>query len=46
MTRVSSGVYRVTITLRSSSTGTLRLKVYGPDANARVQSSNLYLPLH
>jgi len=46
MSKVSTGVYRVTIALKSSSTGTLRLKVYGPDANAVSQASNLYLPLH
>jgi flagellar hook assembly protein FlgD len=46
MTKISSGVYRVTITLKSSSTGTLRLKVYAPDSNGVVQGSNLYLPLH
>ena len=46
MTRSSAGTYVATITLRSSSAGTLRLKVAAPDANARVQYSNLYLPLH
>ncbi len=46
MTRVSTGVYRVSIRLRSSQTGTLRLKVYGKDAGGRAQYSNLYLPLH
>jgi flagellar hook assembly protein FlgD len=46
MTRSSSGTFVATITLRSSSAGTLRLKVAAPDANAHVQYSNLYLPLH
>ena len=46
LTRVSAGVYRVTVTLKSSSTGTLRLKVYAPDSNGVSQQSNLYLPLH
>lgn len=46
MVRVSSGVYRATITLRKSSTGTLRLKVSAPDTAGRSQYSNLYLPLH
>jgi len=46
MARVSAGVYRATITLRSSATGTLRLKAYGNDTAGRSQFSNLYLPLH
>ncbi len=46
MTRVSSGVFRVTITLRSSGTGTLRLKVVGTDNDGSTQSSSLSLPLH
>ncbi|MHB8960585.1 MAG: FlgD immunoglobulin-like domain containing protein [Candidatus Limnocylindrales bacterium] len=46
MTRVSTGVYRVSIRLRSSHTGTLRLKVYGKDSAGQAQYSNLYLPLH
>ncbi|MFN8629439.1 MAG: FlgD immunoglobulin-like domain containing protein [Chloroflexota bacterium] len=46
MSKVSAGVYRATITLKSSHTGTLRLKVYAPDANGKSQQSNLYLPLH
>jgi len=46
MTVSSSGTYVATITLRSSSAGTLRLKVSAPDSAARAQSANLYLPLH
>ena len=44
--RVSAGVYRVTITLKTSSTGTLRLKAYGTDTGGRSQFSSLYIPLH
>ena len=47
MSKVSSGVYkRVTITLKSSHAGTLRLRVYGTDDDGGSQASNLYLPLH
>ena len=46
MSRVSSGVYRVTVTLKSSHAGTLRLRVYGSDDDGGSQASNLYLPLH
>jgi flagellar hook assembly protein FlgD len=46
MARVSSGVYRVTITLRSSAKGTLRLKVEALDANRVAQRTYTYLPLH
>ena len=45
-TRVSAGVYRVTITLRTSSAGTLRLKAYGTDSGGASQFSSLYIPLH
>jgi flagellar hook assembly protein FlgD len=45
-TKVASGVYRVTITLRASSTGTVRLKAYGKDSGGRLQATNLTLPLH
>ena len=44
--RVAAGVYRVTITLKSSSTGRLRVLVSGRDAAGHVQNSSLYLPLH
>ena len=46
MTRVSTGVYRATVTLRSSSAGTLRLKVSARDSSGAAQSSSLSLPLH
>jgi len=46
MTRVSSGVYRVTVTLRSSSPGTVRLKVTGVDSGAKTQWSDVHLPLN
>ena len=39
-------MYRVTVTLKSSHAGTLRLRVYGTDADGGSQASNLYLPLH
>jgi len=45
-TKVGTRVYRVTITLKPSSTGTLRLKAYGTDSGGRSQYSYLYLPLH
>jgi hypothetical protein len=44
--RVAAGVYRVTITLKSSSTGRLRVLVSGRDAAGRYQNASLYLPLH
>ena len=45
-TRVSVGVYRATITLKWSSTGTLRLKAYGKDSGGRLQATTISLPLH
>jgi hypothetical protein len=39
-------VYRVSITLKSSSTGRLRVLVSGTDAAGHYQNSSLYLPLH
>jgi flagellar hook assembly protein FlgD len=45
-TRVAAGVYRVSITLKSSSTGRLRVLVSGRDAAGHYQNSSLYLPLH
>jgi flagellar hook assembly protein FlgD len=45
-TRVSTGVYRVTIRLKSSSVGTLRLKAFGTDSGGRSQHSSLYIRLH
>jgi hypothetical protein len=46
MKKKATRVYKVTITLRSSSTGTLRLRVIGIDKGGRKQSSNRYLALH
>jgi hypothetical protein len=46
MTKVSTGVYRLTITLKSSSAGTLRIVVSGKDAAGHSQSSTKLLPLH
>ena len=45
-TRVSPGVYRVRITLRSSRTGAVRLQAYGVDSGHRSQSTVISLPLH
>jgi flagellar hook assembly protein FlgD len=45
MTKVSGRDYRVGITLRSSRTGTLRLRVSGYDLDGRYQSTALSLPL-
>ncbi len=45
-TKVSTGVYRATITLKSSRTGSMRLKAYGTDSGGRSQFSSLYVPLH
>ena len=42
----SSGTYAAVITLRPSSTGTVRLKVSALDAGGRLQVSYLVLPLH
>lgn len=46
MTKVSTGVYRLTITLKSSSTGTLRIVVSAKDKAGHSQSSTKLLPLH
>ena len=46
MKRVATRVYRVTITLRSSGAGTLRLRVVADDSAGRAQASTLYLALH
>jgi len=45
MIRVSTGVYRVSVVLRSSSTGTVRLLVSARDSSGASQSSSLALPL-
>jgi flagellar hook assembly protein FlgD len=46
MTKIDSRVYRVTVTLKASSTGTLKLRVYGADQNGQSQGTYLRLPLH
>jgi hypothetical protein len=46
MATVSSGVYRATLTLKSSSTGSMRFRVYATDRNGAYQRSDLYVPLH
>lgn len=46
MTKVKTGVYRVTVTLKSSKTGTVKLKVTAYDTNHLAQGSSLSLPLH
>jgi flagellar hook assembly protein FlgD len=46
MTRVDSRTWKATITLKSSSAGTLRLKVTAKDSTGASQFSNLVLPLH
>jgi flagellar hook assembly protein FlgD len=46
MRKVSSGVYRATVTLRSSRTGTLKLRVSALDGGGRAQASYRYLALH
>jgi hypothetical protein len=42
---VASRTYRATVTLRSSSTGTVRIKANGSDSYGRVQYTNRTLPL-
>ena len=46
MKKIDPKVYRVTIDLKSSATGTLRLRVAADDDRGSAQSSSLYLPLH
>jgi flagellar hook assembly protein FlgD len=46
MTRVATREYKAVITLRSSSTGTVKFKVYAPDANGVSQYSVVGYPLH
>jgi hypothetical protein len=45
MTRTTGREYKVTITLRSNRTGTLRLRVGGYDTDGRYQATFLSLPL-
>jgi flagellar hook assembly protein FlgD len=44
--KVSATVYKVTITLKSSGTGTATFKVFAQDSNGKPQSTNVLLPLH
>jgi flagellar hook assembly protein FlgD len=46
MRKIGTRVYRITVTLRSSHTGTLKLRVSAPDDGGRAQSSYRSLPLH
>ena len=46
MVRTSGLTYRVTVRLRSSSRGTMQLRVAGYDADGRYQGTYLNLPLH
>ncbi|HYO42246.1 MAG TPA: FlgD immunoglobulin-like domain containing protein [Candidatus Limnocylindrales bacterium] len=46
MRKVDTRVYRVTITLKSSRTGTMKLRVAAPDDGGRFQASYLSLVLH
>jgi flagellar hook assembly protein FlgD len=46
MKRTASRTYKVTITLKSSATGTLRLRIGADDDRGGSQSTNVYLPLH
>jgi flagellar hook assembly protein FlgD len=46
MTKVATRVYRVTITLKGGSAGTVRFKVSGTDSGGRSQSSVLALAIH
>jgi flagellar hook assembly protein FlgD len=46
MTKVGTLTWRATVTLRSSSAGTLRLRVSADDSHGVAQASILSLPLH
>jgi hypothetical protein len=46
MAKVSSTTYRIRIHLKSSATGTLRLKVVGVDKSGHTNSAVRLLPLH
>jgi flagellar hook assembly protein FlgD len=45
-TRIATSTYRVTVTLKASRSGTLKLRAYGTDTNGGTQRSYLSLPLH
>ena len=46
LNKVSSTVYRVTIRLKPSKTGTATFKVFAQDRNGKGQYTNVLLPLH
>jgi hypothetical protein len=46
MRKTDTRVYKATITLKSSSTGTVRFRVAADDSTGDAQSSKLYLALH
>ncbi len=46
MRKIDTRVYRTTVILRSSKTGTLELRVSALDDGGRAQASSRYLPLH
>ncbi len=46
MRKIDTRVYRITVTLKSSRTGTLKLLVSALDDGGRAQASYRYLPLH
>ncbi len=46
LTKVSSTVYRATITVRSGAIGTVKFKVLAKDSTGKAQYSVLALPLH
>ena len=46
MRKIDTRVYRITVTLKSSKTGTLKLRVSALDDGGRAQASYRYLPLH
>jgi flagellar hook assembly protein FlgD len=46
MRKIATRVYRITVTLKRSHTGTLKLRVSGLDDGGRAQASYRYLPLH
>ncbi len=46
MTKIGTRVYRARVTLKKSSTGTLRIRVKAPDRNGVKQATYRYLILH
>ena len=45
-TKSTSTAYKATVTLRSSSSGTMRIRASGYDANGRSQGASVSFPLH